>query len=276
MILTMRAGDPAWTTKLHETFASTLHSVGNPTGIDFSISEEYRDPPPDLVPADGAALGWTCRIVDGEVVEFARTPQADVDCRVALDYPVFAELAASVIDGDPDKQGAMQRRQASAIADGTMTVVGGLDKAPACLADVHDTMARVLGARRGSDTDDIVAIQQLLARYNTAADLGDGEGFAATFTEDGVAAAGATVTTGRAALAERGNGVPDRTPGIRHWVNNHVINVDGDDATATVYVMVVVTGAGGPKIVASGRYSDQMRRTVEGWRFSRREFAVDG
>jgi uncharacterized protein (TIGR02246 family) len=188
---------------------------------------------------------------------------------------VFAELASLVIDGDPDKQSAMQQRQASAIADGTMTVVGGLDKAPACLAEVHDTMARLLTARRGSDTDDIVAIQQLLARYNTAADLGDGEGFAATFTEDGVSAAGATVTTGRAALAERGGGVPQRTPGIHHWVNNHVINVDGDDATATVYVMVLVTGADGPKIVASGRYSDQLRRTADGWRFSRREFVAD-
>jgi uncharacterized protein (TIGR02246 family) len=275
MSLTMRAGDPAWTTKLHETFVSTLQSVGNPTGVDFSISEEYRDPPLDLAPADGTALGWTCRIVDGAVVEFVRAPQPDVDCRVALDYPVFAELAGLVIAGDAGKQRAMERRQASAIGDGTMTVAGSLEKAPSCLAEVHDTMARLLGARHGSDTDDIVAIQQLLARYNTAADLGDGEGFAATFTEDGVSAAGDTVTTGRVALAERGSGVPQRTPGIHHWVNNHVINVDGDDATATVYVMVVVTGAGGPKIVASGRYSDQMRRTAEGWRFSRREFVVD-
>jgi uncharacterized protein (TIGR02246 family) len=127
-----------------------------------------------------------------------------------------------------------------------------------------------------SDTDDIVAIQQLLARYNTAADLGDGEAFAATFTDDGVSVAGTTVTTGREALAERGGGVPQRVPGIHHWVNNHVVTVNGDDATATVYVLVVVTGkAGGPTIVASGRYSDQLRRTADGWRFARREFFAD-
>jgi hypothetical protein len=40
--------------------------------------------------------------------------------------------------------------------------------------------------------------------------------------------------------------------------------------------MVVVSGVDGPKIVASGRYADQMRRTNEGWRFTRREFVIDG
>src|SRR3954452_12385824 len=91
-------------------------------------------------------------------------------------------------------------------------------------------------------TDDIVAIQQLLARYNTAADNGDGEAFAATFTEDGQAVNGDRVSTGQAALAAIGNTVATTVPGLRHWVNNHVIEIDGDRATATVYVTAIVTG----------------------------------
>ena len=37
-----------------------------------------------------------------------------------------------------------------------------------------------------SATDDIVAIQQLLAPFNTAVDRGDGQAYVATFTVDGV------------------------------------------------------------------------------------------
>jgi hypothetical protein len=153
MTLMMRAGESAWMTKLHETFVAALRKAGDDArGVDFSIAEEYRNPPPDLVSADGAALGWTCRIVDGVVVDFSRTPQPDVDCYVALDYPVFAELATLVIEGDVDKQSSMEQRQARAIADGTLIVTGALVKAPPCLANVHDAMARVTDVSTRSDT----------------------------------------------------------------------------------------------------------------------------
>jgi hypothetical protein len=154
MALTMRAGESAWMTKLHEAFVTALRAAGDAArGVDFSIAEEYRNPPPDLDSADdAAALGWTCRIVDGVVVEFSRTPQPDVDCYIVLDYPVFAELATLVVDGDADKQNAMEQRQAKAIADGTLIVTGALDNAPPCLADVHDAMARVTDASTRTGT----------------------------------------------------------------------------------------------------------------------------
>jgi uncharacterized protein (TIGR02246 family) len=125
-----------------------------------------------------------------------------------------------------------------------------------------------------STTDDIVAIQQLLARYNTAADSGDGAGFAATFTEDGEAVNGARTAKGREALAAIGNSVATNVPGIRHWVNNHVIDVDGDHASATVYVTAIQVGAD-RKVLTTGRYADELQRTAEGWRFARRTFTAD-
>jgi uncharacterized protein (TIGR02246 family) len=125
-----------------------------------------------------------------------------------------------------------------------------------------------------STTDDIVAIQQLLARYNTAADSGDGAGFAATFTEDGEAVNGARTAKGCEALAAIGNSVATNVPGIRHWVNNHVIDVDGDHASATVYVTAIQVGAD-RKVLTTGRYADELQRTAEGWRFARRTFTAD-
>jgi hypothetical protein len=146
----MRAGDAAWTRKLEQAFEATLRDAGDDVrGVDFSIAEAYRDPPPDLVPHDGTTLGWTCRIVNGALVEFLPVPEEEVDCRIELDYPVFAELAAVVVAGDAGKQKAMDDRLANALADGSVVVSGAIDKVPACFADVHDTMARILGAPTG-------------------------------------------------------------------------------------------------------------------------------
>lgn len=125
-----------------------------------------------------------------------------------------------------------------------------------------------------SATDDIVAIQQLLARYNTAVDRGDGEAFAATFTDDGVSINGESRVTGRAALAAVPARVAASAPGLRHWVANHVIDVDGDEATATVYLLALRAGTP-PSLLTSGRYVDRLRRTAEGWRFAVREFLAD-
>ena len=125
-------------------------------------------------------------------------------------------------------------------------------------------------------TDDIIAIQQLLARYNRAADAGDADAFAATFTDDGETVTPDATRRGREALMEAARTVPQRIPGIRHWVTNHVVDVDGDEASATVYVMVVVAGgAEGPQVAATGKYRDRLRRTPDGWRFTRREYTPD-
>lgn len=117
---------------------------------------------------------------------------------------------------------------------------------------------------------DIIAIQQLLARANTAVDAGDGDAYAKCFTEDGVLDAGeAGKFEGSEQIAAAGGSFAGAMPGLRHWVNNHVIEVDGDRATGTVYIMVVL---GGPEPTAGGTgiYRDHMVRTSEGWLFESR------
>jgi uncharacterized protein (TIGR02246 family) len=123
---------------------------------------------------------------------------------------------------------------------------------------------------------DVIAIQQLISRYNHAADTGDGAAFAGTFVDDGVMNIGGTdVATGRDALAAVGAGTPTAVPGSRHWVNNSLIDVDGDAATHRGYF--IVHAVGNPmSVVVSGKYHDQLVRTGDGWRFARRDVTMDG
>ena len=88
---------------------------------------------------------------------------------------------------------------------------------------------------------DRARIRELTARYNRCFDDGDPEGFAATFTEDGVMEVeGGPTTTGRAALAE----MVRRTPyGIVHVTVDAIVEVDGDRAVQDVTLLVVARPA---------------------------------
>ena len=78
-------------------------------------------------------------------------------------------------------------------------------------------------------TDDVVAIQQLVARYNFAVDGGDPDAFAGTFTPDGEFGAGGQVMRGhdelRAFVVGRAGIAPRR-----HLVSSIVVDGDGDRA----------------------------------------------
>ncbi len=128
---------------------------------------------------------------------------------------------------------------------------------------------------------DRARIRELTARYNRAFDDGDPEGFAATFTEDGVMeVTGGPTTTGRAALAEMCRHTPY---GIVHVTVDAIIEVDGDRAVQDVTLLVVNRPPpDGPadkrtsRLQRSGRYRDELVRTPEGWRFARRTASLDG
>jgi uncharacterized protein (TIGR02246 family) len=128
---------------------------------------------------------------------------------------------------------------------------------------------------------DRARIRELTARYNRCFDDGDAEGFAATFTEDGVMeVVGGPTTTGRAALTE----MCRRTPyGVVHVTADATVEVDGDRAVQDVTVLVVSRPApdAAPserlsRLQRSGRYHDELVRTPGGWRFARRTVRLDG
>jgi uncharacterized protein (TIGR02246 family) len=128
---------------------------------------------------------------------------------------------------------------------------------------------------------DRAEILELTARYNRCFDDGDPDGFAALFTEDGVMAVdGGPVTTGRAALAE----MVRRTPyGTVHATVDATVEVDGDRATQVVTLLVLQRPAPDAprderrsRLTRTARYTDELERTEEGWRFARRSVVLDG
>lgn len=126
---------------------------------------------------------------------------------------------------------------------------------------------------------DRTQIRELTARYNRCFDDGDPEGFAATFTEDGVMeVAGGFSTGGRQGLADMVRHTPY---GVVHVTVDATVTVDGDRAVQDVTLLVLSRpareAAAGTKTVLtnSGRYHDELVRTPDGWRFARRTATLD-
>ena len=127
----------------------------------------------------------------------------------------------------------------------------------------------------GLSTDDVLEIQQLVARYNFAVDGGDADAFAGTFTADGVFTVAGNEMRGHDALrafVEGRAGVASR----RHIVSSIIVDGDGDAATLRAYLQVVAKTEDGTFAVATqGTYDDRLVRTDDGWRFSVRSFRSD-
>jgi uncharacterized protein (TIGR02246 family) len=126
-------------------------------------------------------------------------------------------------------------------------------------------------------TEDILAIQKLIADYNHAVDQGDGETFAALFVDDGSLDSGFNVIKGHDELRDFAAFVPTMAPGARHLVSNISIDGDGGKATARLYLQMWSTagGAAETKLVISGRYEDTLTRDGDTWRFVTRKMIPD-
>jgi uncharacterized protein (TIGR02246 family) len=126
--------------------------------------------------------------------------------------------------------------------------------------------------------DDVIAIQNVIAEYAHAVDHGDGDAFAALFTEDGLLDVGLPEPSeGREAIKLIGDQTALRLPGIRHLTFNVVVSGDGDTAYASSYSQVVVTagGAKATKLLLSGIYRDTLRKEGGRWRFVTRVMTID-
>lgn len=121
--------------------------------------------------------------------------------------------------------------------------------------------------------EDQMEIMQLMARYNHAADASDSEGFANTFTDDALFEGSAMTARGREELLRVVGGPPSGTSS-RHWNNNILIEGDGDDATAKVYLMRVALTSP-PHVMASGVYHDTLKRIDGEWKFTHRKVHPD-
>lgn len=120
--------------------------------------------------------------------------------------------------------------------------------------------------------EDIQAIGQLRARYCQALDDGRWDDLADTFTEDG-AFVGLSTARGREEMLDFFPTLNATTvTSWWHFSSNETVDLDGDRATGTTWLLQPCVVEGQSQI-AAGRYDDTMVRTSEGWRFSERKVA---
>ena len=117
---------------------------------------------------------------------------------------------------------------------------------------------------------DYFEIQQLYSKYNHAIDSGNAEAYADTFTPDGVF----NGNSGREALVKfvketwmgRMNGATRQ-----HWNTNLMLEGDSKKATGSVYLMLVDLSTTPVSVMAMAMYSDELTKTPQGWRFTKRQ-----
>jgi hypothetical protein len=137
----------------------------------------------------------------------------------------------------------------------------------------------------GMSALDYEEIRQLLARYNFAIDLGDADGWAACFTEDGAFECSGLPEgspfggrhEGSAALRAYAKGHFALAKGhARHW--NWNLEIDGDGASATMRCYLLALSVGKPPAVkgSTGIYSDHLVKHNGRWLFADRHVTVDG
>ncbi|MFV0525316.1 MAG: nuclear transport factor 2 family protein [Acidimicrobiales bacterium] len=132
---------------------------------------------------------------------------------------------------------------------------------------------------------DRAAVEQLLATYNMAIDLGDIDTWVSCFTDDGEfvcdglpeGAPLGGLHRGKDALHAYGRTHYGINKGrARHWNWNLLLDVDGDTATLQCYLNACSAGQGDSATLRStGIYRDRLVRTADGWRFRRRHVTID-
>ena len=121
-------------------------------------------------------------------------------------------------------------------------------------------------------TDDLVEIQQLYARYNWTLDSGDSQGYAATFTPDGVF----NNNNGHDAIVKFADGFHAGLGAhVKHWNTNLMITPSPTGASGQVYLVLVDYATKPPSIFTSAAYTDELVKTAQGWRFKKRQTKGD-
>ena len=123
-------------------------------------------------------------------------------------------------------------------------------------------------------THDVIEIQMLYARYNTAIDTGDGETFGGLFVADGVFNPGHTLCEGQEAISEFAVKTHEMMPLMRHNATNVVVDGEGDAATGSAFLLGYIAGPE-YKVITTGRYLDKLTKTADGWRFTERVYNAD-
>lgn len=131
-------------------------------------------------------------------------------------------------------------------------------------------------------TEDIVAIQQVMADYCFRVDTASGREVAQLFTVDAVLTPvydGDYRVVGRSDIARwfdhYNANIRANIRKLRHVSGLPLIRLDGDRATVQSYYIVdMIPEATGTPLIANGRYDDVFTKTDAGWRIAERLIEV--
>ena len=123
------------------------------------------------------------------------------------------------------------------------------------------------------------AIHETIAEYCFHFDGGEFDKWVDLFTDDGVFDAGRMgVQKGKDALRAflKNIRLTDGSPMVKHCVMNEVIKVNGNEATAKSYIVLVrAKGEGALVNGLAGRYEDRLVKQGDRWLFKNRKVHFD-
>ena len=132
------------------------------------------------------------------------------------------------------------------------------------------------------NADDRQAILDLISSYSYAYDANDLERFGGLFEANAVATFRQGNLTGNAqireAMAARRQWVAQQGIQPRHYQTNTMLaEIAEGHVKGTTMILVTWQRSGEPepRVVHTGFYDDEFRRTAEGWRFSKRAILID-
>ena len=130
----------AWIDALEHAMRTRAEAAAPEDLAVYAMSETYTNAPAHLAP-DGT-IGFHVRF-GPEGFEFHRQPSRYVDFGVIGEYEAVQEIARVIVDGDDEKQLAMDRIAGRAIKAGKLEVFGDRTNLPGVLDGVHDEVARI-------------------------------------------------------------------------------------------------------------------------------------
>jgi 3-phenylpropionate/cinnamic acid dioxygenase small subunit len=126
----------------------------------------------------------------------------------------------------------------------------------------------------GISFDDVAGVHDLLARYCHIVDDGAFERLGEVFADDGVFVLRGGEHRGLPALTAMYETIQSAERRGVHILGLPVLDVDGDELTATTDVAFHTRAEAGWQVSTVGRYRDRLARTASGWRILRREFVA--
>lgn len=126
--------------------------------------------------------------------------------------------------------------------------------------------------------DDRLDIMEVVAASSQALDRADGNSFASMFTPDARLQTGQEEEWGSAQLALLATRQGQITGLTRRHTQTTTMQEISEGVARCVSYVLVTRVLPGPRVVviASGTYDDEVTRTAEGWRISRRAAVADG